>query len=581
MADKLPSDLPAASSINAASDVLIVEQSGTVRKTTPAAAADAAIPIASQAEAQAGSDNAKRMTPLRVKQSIAAEAGTSIATYAQGQLADSAVQPSDLGGLATKSTINNGDWSGEDLAIANGGTGASTASAARSNLGLGALSVKDGIEIADIDAAGDADDSTFLRGDGTWAVVDQIGVESVSAGTGVFVDVDDPTAPVVSLDAGTQASLALADSAVQPSDLGDLAAKDTINNADWSGTSLSIANGGTGATSASAARANLGLGTLAVKNDVAVADIDATGDPDEETFLRGDGAWSPIAVVGISSIGEGDGISIDDTDPEAPIVALDTATKNSLALADSAIQADDLGDLATKDTVTVSDITATGTASDTTFLRGDGQWAVPTGGGGGGGDGTVTSVAVAAPTGFSVSGSPITTNGTITIGYSSGYQGYTSAEASKLAGIATGATANTGTVTSVGLSMPTGFSASSAITTSGTITVSYASGYQGYTTAEASKLAGIATGATANTGTVTSVAVSVPTGFSVSGSPITTSGTVAITYASGYEGFTTALKSKLDDAVTSDDVTTIVVLTQAEYDLITSPDADTLYIIKE
>lgn len=47
-------------------------------------------------------------------------------------------------------------------------------------------------------------------------------------------------------------------------------------------------------------------------------------------------------------------------------------------------------------------------------------------------------------------------------------------------------------------------------------------------------------------GTVTSVGVSVPTGFSVSNSPITSSGTIAITFASGYSLPTTAKQSSWD-----------------------------------
>lgn len=45
---------------------------------------------------------------------------------------------------------------------------------------------------------------------------------------------------------------------------------------------------------------------------------------------------------------------------------------------------------------------------------------------------------------------------------------------------------------------------------------------------------------------VTSVAMSVPLGLNVSGSPITKTGTLAVTYANGYEGFTTALKEKIE-----------------------------------
>jgi len=60
----------------------------------------------------------------------------------------------------------------------------------------------------------------------------------------------------------------------------------------------------------------------------------------------------------------------------------------------------------------------------------------------------------------------------------------------------------------------------------------------------------VSSGSTSS-GTVTSVAASVPTGFSVSGSPITTSGTLAITFALGYSLPTDAKQTQWDTAYTN------------------------------
>jgi len=57
-------------------------------------------------------------------------------------------------------------------------------------------------------------------------------------------------------------------------------------------------------------------------------------------------------------------------------------------------------------------------------------------------------------------------------------------------------------------------------------------------------------GYTTNTGTVTSVSLTVPTGLSIAGSPITTSGTLAVTLTAGYSIPTTASQTTWDTAYT-------------------------------
>ena len=170
--------------------------------------------------------------------------------------------------------------------------------------------------------------------------------------------------------------------------------------------------------------------------------------------------------------------------------------------------------------------------------------------------GTVTSVNVSGgTTGLTTSGGPVTTSGTVTLAGTLGIaNGGTNATTSIAALTSLGAypasnpngyTNNTGTVTSVNATVPSLLSVSGVpITTSGTIAMTYsgtplpiANGGTNATTSIAALTslgaypAANPNGYTNNTGTVTSVNVTVPSLLSVSGVPITTSGTVALTYS--------------------------------------------------
>lgn len=153
-----------------------------------------------------------------------------------------------LGTLATLNSVNNGDWLGTDLSVANGGTGASDAAGARSNLNA----VGQDLTIT----AGNG-----LRGGGSLAAnrtidVNLSGLSAVSTLTAPRVVVTDGATT------GSEARMTAPDFRTAFG-FGSLSTLNSVNDSNWSGTDLAVANGGTGASTASAARTNLELGPLA------------------------------------------------------------------------------------------------------------------------------------------------------------------------------------------------------------------------------------------------------------------------------------------------------------------------------
>jgi len=183
-----------------------------------------------------------------------------------------------LGTLAVESNINDGDWSGNDLSIVNGGTGASTASGARTNLELGNVTNETketmftspvftgNIRMGDTVLTATATELNYV--DVTTSIQSQFTSKQASnprlsniAGLAVTANnfiVGDGGSFILKTPASARTSLGL----------GTLATLDSIHNGYWSGTDLSVVNGGTGASTASGARTNLGLGTLATLDSI-------------------------------------------------------------------------------------------------------------------------------------------------------------------------------------------------------------------------------------------------------------------------------------------------------------------------